>query len=229
MKILKLKNRGFSHQIILVAVVVAVVIAGIGYIVESNATPQQAEIQPTSAASPNQPNPETTTASTGVALRDKIRSVLRSQLGVAEDPLGSNYIPGNPYSSNSNPWCAYFASWVWQRAGVKDANGNAFPTYGYVGDIVSWAVKNHRWHPRGAVYIPQVGDLAVFHGWVHVALVDSTTQPTVWRKIRIIGGNYANMVAYQTSINGLYLDYQRNFTVEDNGTIYTIAGYVSPN
>ena len=97
-------------------------------------------------------------ASTGNgALRDAIANKARSQIGVAESPLGSNTIPGNPYGSNPHSWCADFSTWVWQQAGVN------IPHYAFTGDIYSWAANAaNQGHVRGASEIPKVGDQVLY-------------------------------------------------------------------
>lgn len=219
----RINSKGFSHDLLIVFVVAAVVIIGIGLKLISSAAPIQPEIQSIAPAKTQQVAhylPVT------IPLRVRIQEIAISQLGVKEDPLGSNHIIGNPYKSNDEPWCAYFASWVWREAGVRGINGKLLPDYGYTGYLKNWGINNHRWHPRGESYTPQVGDLVIFDSWVHTAIVDEVTTDG---KIKLIAGNYNNRVTYQVSINKQLIDYQRNFIVtENNGKSYNIAGYVSP-
>ena len=43
----------------------------------------------------------------------------------------------NPYGP-CEAWCALFATWVWERAGVP------IPSYAFTGDIYYWAAGPHR-------------------------------------------------------------------------------------
>jgi hypothetical protein len=106
-------------------------------------------------------------------LRDRIVRVAESQLGYSSDP-SSTYC--NRYSAywnsgtgdcgNANldeQWCADFAAWVWQKAGVP-------VTYAYLnGDLNSssasfyeWGLRHGTWHAVGSGYVPQPGDVAVY-------------------------------------------------------------------
>ena len=60
----------------------------------------------------------------------------------------------NPYGP-CEPWCALFATWVWQQAGVP------IPTYAFVGDVYTWAAANTGVLPPTAK--PSPGD-AVLYG-----------------------------------------------------------------
>ena len=71
---------------------------------------------------------------------------------VASDPYRGSYC--NPYGP-CEEWCALFATWVWQRAGVP------IPSYAFTGDIYSWAADNTAVLPSNAA--PQPGD-AVLYG-----------------------------------------------------------------
>jgi hypothetical protein len=96
---------------------------------------------------------------------DAILSVANSQ--VRSDPNSGYFC--NPYGP-CEEWCALFATWVWQQAGVP------IPSYAFTGDIYYWAAGNT------LVTAPSVGGLpgdAVLYGTgpqttdtsVHVGLV----------------------------------------------------------
>jgi hypothetical protein len=65
--------------------------------------------------------------------------------------------------TRSEEWCADFAAWVWQQAGVKfnygfgagDLNAGAVSFYDY-------GVALGTWHSAGAGYVPQPGDAVVY-------------------------------------------------------------------
>jgi len=104
-------------------------------------------------------------ASPPAGLDSSIVSVADSQ--VAADPYPGSFC--NPYGP-CEEWCALFATWVWQQAGVP------IPSYPFTGDIFNWAAATTGVLPSDGV--PQPGD-AVLYGtgpWstatsLHVGLV----------------------------------------------------------
>jgi hypothetical protein len=79
----------------------------------------------------------------------RIVSVAAGQLGPSR--AGRDYC--NPYGP-CEAWCALFATWVWERAGVP------IPRYPFVGDVYRWAVRHTRViGPRGK---PEPGDLVLY-------------------------------------------------------------------
>jgi len=106
-------------------------------------------------------------------LRARIVAIAESQIGYTTDPpatycnkYSAYWSSGAGNCGNGNldeEWCADFAAWVWQRAGVPI-------TYQYInGDINSsaasfyqWGVAHGTWHPLGSGYVPQPGDVAVY-------------------------------------------------------------------
>jgi CHAP domain len=120
-----------------------------------------------------------------------------SQLGVAEQPPGSNDGPGlQPYrdavagSAPGEPWCAYFASWAAAQAGAPlGATGQGL---GSVAEITDWAGSTGRLLPPSAT--PQAGDLILF-GDRHVGLVESVNPDGT---LTTVEGNYANAVSRVT-------------------------------
>ena len=116
------------------------------------------------------PSP-TTLASLSVSQR--IVAVAQSQVGYRTDPSSTycNKFSGSwnagtstcPSGERSEQWCADFAAWVWQKAGVPI-------TYGYGADQINgaaasfydWGVANGAWHPASNGYVAQAGDVAVY-------------------------------------------------------------------
>ncbi len=139
-------------------------------------------------------------------VRSAIVDVARSQLGVAERPLGSNCTPYGPCEA----WCADFSTWVWRKAGVSGIGRIA-----YVPNLVLWAKQRGSWKP-GARNNPQPGDMVIFSG-LHVGLVERVSASGA---ITIIAGNTGTMnVARRGPASPL------------NGTAMgpaAISGYVSP-
>jgi hypothetical protein len=78
--------------------------------------------------------------SSGGASGSEIVRIAESQLGTAENPLGSNCNPYGPCLE----WCSLFVAWVWEKAGVPLRGGTA--PYAYSGTIYEWA-KAHEGGP----------------------------------------------------------------------------------
>jgi hypothetical protein len=94
-----------------------------------------------------------------------IAAIATAELGVAEQPPGSNDAPRiaeyrtATAGSGVGPWCAYFTSWVAQQAGAPVGPGGQ--GIGYVPTVKAWAESQGRYIPAGGG-APQVGDLVVF-------------------------------------------------------------------
>jgi hypothetical protein len=125
----------------------------------------------------------------GLSLRQRIVAIARSQVGYSTEPAGtycnkySAYWDAGtancPDGESAEEWCADFAAWAWQNAGVH-------VTYGYRpgqinGAAVSfyeWARASGQWHPAANGYVAVPGDVAVYGlslgphpSAVHVAIV----------------------------------------------------------
>jgi len=128
-----------------------------------------------------------------------IVSIAQSQVGVTEQPPGSNdspaiatYRTATAGAAAGEPWCAYFASWVARQAGEPlGAQGQGF---GAVHDIWSWAQQTGRAVTNGPGVVPQPGDLIVF-GDQHVGIVDQVLPNG---DIETIEGNYNSSVSTVT-------------------------------
>ncbi len=123
----------------------------------------------------------------GSSIGSKIASIAKGQEGV-EDKPADTYC--NPYTAHwgdgtacsgglrANEWCADFAAWAWQQAGVSF-------TYGFKSSDINadansfyyWAAAHGTWHAAGSGYTPQPGDVAVYGsspgGASHVGIVVS--------------------------------------------------------
>ena len=142
--------------------------------------------------------PEVSTAQ-GTSPASQIVRIAESQVGATEQPPGSNdspqiamYRTATQGAIAGAPWCAYFASWVAQRAG--EPLGGSGQGLGYVGDIWNWAQQTGRAIPNGPGVVPQPGDLIVF-GDHHVGIVDQVLPNG---DIQTIEGNYNNQVSRVT-------------------------------
>jgi hypothetical protein len=138
---------------------------------------------------------EATLASLSVPQR--IVVIAESQVGYSAEPSNSycnkfsaywDAGTGNcPSGDKAEEWCADFAAWAWQKAGVPF-------TYGYgrgeidgaAVSLYQWGVANGEWHPATSGYVASPGDVAVYGlslganpSAVHVAIVtdDAPGQP----------------------------------------------------
>lgn len=109
----------------------------------------------------------------GMSLSQRIVSIANSQVGYRTAPSDSycNKFSaywsagsgGCPSGEASEKWCADFAAWVWQQAGIP-------VTYGYGpgqlnGGAVSfyqWGVDHGTWHPATDGYRAAPGDVALY-------------------------------------------------------------------
>lgn len=127
--------------------------------------------------------------------REAALKVAVSQLGVTEDPAGSNSGPRvNEYLRSTGlgpgyPWCMAFVHWCFKKAGV-DLGGGAS-----VGNFEAWG-KQH-----GALVVnPQPGDIVCYRfdadNWPdHVGIVETVSTD---KSIHTIEGN----TAYGNDANG---------------------------
>jgi hypothetical protein len=151
-------------------------------------------------------SPSSTSSTTSVGQR--ALAAAESQLGVSEQPPGSNDGPGlQTYrdavagAAPGEPWCAYFASWAAAQAGAPiGANGQGL---GSVAEITDWAASTGRLLPSTAT--PQPGDLILF-GDRHVGLVESVNPDGT---LTTVEGNYANAVSRVTRTPGEATGYVR--------------------
>ncbi len=173
----------------------------------------------------------------GLSLRQRIVAIADSQVGYRTDPPDSycnKYSaywdagsPGCPAGNLQEEWCADFAAWAWQTAGVQFSYGYApGEINGAAASFYQWAVRRGRWYPVGSRYRPRPGDVAVYGldpdglTAVHVAIVTG----------------FAPGAAGPDVVNG---DGDRTgFSVVERGTDQyradardahsTLSGYVSP-
>jgi CHAP domain len=141
----------------------------------------------------------------GLSLRQRIVTIADSQVGYSTNPsqsycnkfsaywsAGATTCPGGELSEE---WCADFAAWAWQKAGVQfiygydpgEVNGGAASFY-------QWAVAHGEWHPADSGYVAAPGDVAVYGlslvpgpSAAHVAIV--TGDPRGQRGPDVINGD----------------------------------------
>ena len=121
---------------------------------------------------------------------------MRQEVGVAEQPPGSNDAPRiSQYrqataGSGVGPWCAYFTSWAARQAGVP--LGDSGQGFGRVDDVYAWAQRTGKAIPAGSGP-PQPGDLIVWDE--HIGVVESVGTDG---SINTIEGNSSDAVSQRT-------------------------------
>jgi cell wall-associated NlpC family hydrolase len=76
----------------------------------------------------------------------------RSQLGVRENPPGSNRNPYGPTAA----WCSSFATAMWRKAGVK------IPVLPFSGDVFHWGQANGHAYGKNSLHEAKPGDVLIF-------------------------------------------------------------------
>jgi hypothetical protein len=130
----------------------------------------------------------------GTPAGQAVLELVRGEVGVAEQPPGSNDSPriaqyrqataGEP---GPGPWCAYFASWAARQAGVPLGDGGQ--GFGRVDDVWAWAERAGKAMPA-ATASPQPGDLIVWDE--HIGIVESVGPDG---SVHTIEGNSSDRVA----------------------------------
>jgi hypothetical protein len=188
-------------------------------------------------SSDNFPAPSKATL-TGLSVRQRVVAVAKSQVGYTTDPANSYCNKFSAYwdagtadcpnGETAEEWCADFAAWAWQQAGVQ-------VTYGYSpgeinGAAVSfyeWGVANGKWHPAGSGYLAQPGDVAVYGlslgpnpSAVHVAIVTGDRRGQRGPDVVNGDGDRTGFSVVETGTDQVYADAGHGDS--------TLAGYVSP-
>jgi CHAP domain len=129
-------------------------------------------------------------------------AIAKSQLGVTEQPPGSNdgpqismYRSAVAGSYAGAPWCAYFVSWCARQAG--EPLGEAGQGFGSVDALYAWAQRAGRAVPNGPGVTPAPGDLIVWGE--HVGIVESVDPDGT---IHTIEGNSGDAVSRRTYAAG---------------------------
>ena len=133
----------------------------------------------------------------GLSVPQRIVTIAESQVGYRTEPSNSYCnkfsaywnagTAGCPSGEKAEEWCADFAAWAWQEAGVQFTYGYApGEINGGAASFYEWGVANGEWHPATSGYVASPGDLAVYGlslgadpSAVHVAIVtdDPPGQP----------------------------------------------------
>jgi hypothetical protein len=137
------------------------------------------------------------TAPAGSTATQRLLAAAEGEIGQTEQPPGSNDSPRiaeyrtATSGSGVGPWCAYFASWAAQQAGIP--LGEAGQGFGSVDAVTSWAQRTGRFIPTGTG-TPQAGDLITW-GSRHIGIVESVDADG---SIHTIEGNSSNAVTRRT-------------------------------
>jgi hypothetical protein len=204
-----------------VIIVIAVVVHGLSGSTDSRPAPNNASL-------------------TDLSMRQRIVAIAKSQLGYSTEPQHSYCNKFSAYwdagvaecasGEMSEQWCADFAAWVWQKAGVP-------VSYGYgpgqinarAASFYAWGLANGRWHPATSGYVAGPGDIAVY-GLVpgpdpsaaHVAIVTESTRGQRGPDVVNGDGNRTGFSVVETGTDQIRAD-----TGRKHGA--ALAGYVSPD
>jgi hypothetical protein len=124
-------------------------------------------------------------------------NLARQEIGVAEQPPGSNDSPRIAQyrqataGSGVGPWCAYFVSWAARSVGAP--LGEQGQGFGSVEQVWNWAQGAGKAIPAGT-QPPQTGDLIVWGGR-HIGMVESVDPDGT---IHTIEGNSSDRVSQRT-------------------------------
>jgi CHAP domain len=136
-------------------------------------------------------------APTGGTAGARIVAAVQNEVGVAEQPPGSNdspriaeYRSATAGAPGPGPWCAYFTSWAAKQAGVP--LGDHGQGFGSVDAVYAWAQSAGKAVPAGSGP-PQPGDLIVWDE--HIGVVESVTPDG---RIQTIEGNSSDRVSKRT-------------------------------
>ena len=173
-----------------------------------------------------------------LSVPQRIVALAQSQIGYATNP-SSSYC--NKYSAywnagmaacsggeKSEEWCADFAAWAWQKAGVpftygygpEEINGGAVSFY-------EWGVANGEWHPAASGYVASPGDVAIYGlslgadpSAVHVAIVTDDAPGQAGPDVVNGDGDRTGFSVVETGTDQAIADAGNGDSI--------LAGYVSP-
>ena len=174
----------------------------------------------------------------GLSLPQRIVAIAKSQVGYRTEPSSSYCNKFSAYwdagtgdcpsAGRAEKWCADFAAWAWQKAGVHITYGyDTGQINGAAASFYEWGRANGRWHPAASGYVAAPGDVAVYGlsagadpSAVHVAIVTGDVPGQRGPDVVNGDGNRAGFSVVETGIDQIRAD-----TGPDDSTL---AGYVSP-
>jgi hypothetical protein len=136
-------------------------------------------------------------APAGQTAGQRMVQIAEAEVGQSEQPPGSNDSPRiaeyrtATAGSGVGPWCAYFASWAANQAGIP--LGEAGQGFGAVSAVADWGKRTGRFFEPGT-QTPQPGDLIIWGG-EHIGIVESVGADG---SINTIEGNSSNAVSRRT-------------------------------
>lgn len=175
----------------------------------------------------------------GLSVQQRIVAIAKSQVRYATHP-SSSYCnkfsaywhagsPNCPPGEASEEWCADFAAWAWQKAGVRFA-------YGYspgelnarAASFYEWGVERRAWHSASGGYTPKPGDVAVyglrlgtFPSAAHVAIVTGDSPGRAGPDVINGDGDRTGFSAVEIATDQAHVDTAHHAPAP-------LAGYVSP-
>lgn len=138
-------------------------------------------------------------------LNNNVVDVAKAELAAwnagAQDP--------SKFGGGGQPWCAYFISYIFNKAGQPLDKGGGDGVIGSAQGILDYARQNNFYHPKGEPgFKPQPGDVAIYKEGLspypsHVNLVISFDGVSTYTAI---GGNESDSVKQSThNVNAPYL------------------------
>jgi len=174
----------------------------------------------------------------GLSMPKRIVAIAESQVGYSTEPSNSYCNKFSAYwgagtadcpsGETAEEWCADFAAWAWQKAGVQfgygygpgEINGGAVSFY-------EWGVANGEWHPLTSGYTAAPGDLAIYGlspgpdpSAAHVAVVTEDAAGQPGPDVVNGDGDRTGFSRVESAIGQARVDVGHKQ--------FTLAGYVSP-
>lgn len=109
----------------------------------------------------------------GLSIPQRIVALVESQVGYSAEPPSSYCNKFSAYwdagaadcpgGERDEEWCADFAAWAWQEAGIQFTYGTG-PGEINAGAVsfYEWALANGQWHPATSGFVASPGDVAVY-------------------------------------------------------------------
>jgi hypothetical protein len=171
-----------------------------------------------------------------LSMPQRIVALAESQVGYGTQPSDSYCnkfsayweagTPDCPSGERAEEWCADFAAWVWQKAGVQFNYGyGPGEINGGVISLYEWGVAIGEWHPATAGYVASPGDLAIYGlalgadpSAAHVAIVTDDAPDQSGPDVVNGDGDQTGFSRVETETNQLQVEVGQ----ED----FALAGYV---